>query len=247
MTLDSPEQLYGANTAFLSRFSPESLAKIKQRNDKNSGKREWLANVYLVGGRYELGEPTYGDYNGIQVSPSNILATDTNVCQLEQKSAMAASPDACNREGQLVSTIHMHPIRTLAEENRRQHFSGVDIASEYCKSRDNNEEVVLFLTYPDLSWTKRTNKVKAIVFPNRDVTVKAMAASNPGVDPMSITVEGRDKVDWIKYQDELEKMGYIEEIDIEQAVGAPASLSLNLVGVVLLAAVWAAAWAVVWA
>lgn len=232
--MDSKEQIWGANTAYLSRFNAEALSEIKKRNDKEGGRREWLANVYSLGGKYSLGEPKYGNYSGILVSPSEILTKDINVCKLSNNS----KGDCEHRPDQLVATIHMHPIRTMAEEGRRQNFSGVDIASEYMKSRDEDKEVVLFLTYPSLGMTSRTNKVKAIVFPNRDVTTKAMQMSNPGVDPHSVTVENRDRgIDWIKYQAALNELGYIEEIEIENAVGAPATPNLNIVGGIIIVAV----------
>ena len=243
--MDGPTQLWGANTAYLSRFEKAALMEIKKRNDKEGGRREWLANVYEVDGKYSLGEPTYGNYSGILVSPSGVLTKDINVCKLnggavadtKTKSYGAGETSCDKRPQQLVATVHMHPIRTFAEEARRQHFSGVDIASEFVKSRDEDKEIVLFLTYPNLHMTQRSNRVKAIIFPGKDVVMKAMQESNPGVNPAEVTVENRDKVDWIKFQSALQDMGYIEEVEIEGATGAPPSTSLDIIGGMILLAV----------
>jgi hypothetical protein len=54
---------------------------------------------------------------------------------------------------------------------------------------------------------------------------------------MSITIEGRDKVNWIEFQKSLRELGYIEEIEIEPTVGAPPTTNLNLIGMIVIGAV----------
>jgi len=245
--MDGPMQLYGSNTAFLSRFSKEALAEIMHRDNENGGKKEWLANVYDIDGKYTLGQPETGTYDNILVSPSGIMTRDINVCKMSPGS----NGECDEMPKKLVSTIHMHPIAVndVGGRNIRQMFSGDDIASEFVASRDEDVEKILFLTYPDRKFTQRSNRLKVIVFPNKDVSVKAMQMSNPQLDPFKVEVGdqqgqpttpggiGRKQVDWMKYQTALKELGYIEDIDIEKTLGAPPSANFQLYGIIILAAV----------
>jgi hypothetical protein len=230
---------YGADKPYLSKFTPETLGKIAEWNNQMSGKKEWLADIYQDNdGNYILGEYTTGNYDGITVSPEGQLERDIASCKL---SGGGKSCDSLPKR--LVSTVHMHPIRMMAEEKRRQNFSGTDIASEWGGAVKKDKEHVLFLSYPELGLLTRKNKLKAIRFPNRDVSIKAMQKSNPGIDPYSINPQddaSRDSVDWIKLQKELENMGYIETVTIEDTIQKKAAPSYQMLSYVVVGAAVAA-------
>ena len=63
------------------------------------------------------------------------------------------------------------------------------------KTRDTNEPVVQWIVYPhqqlDTNTGKKVihNRCRTLVFPSRDVVIKAMQVSNPDVDVMAITRE----------------------------------------------------------
>ena len=108
------------------------------------------------------------------------------------------------------------------------------------KTRDTNEPVVQWITYPhqqiDTNTGKKVihNRCRTLVFPSRDVVIKAMQVSNPDVDVMAITREsGQNRnaadgslvndsgVDWFAFQEALGDMGYMGIMDLEgPAAGA---------------------------
>jgi hypothetical protein len=198
---------------------------MKKYSDQTHLHREWMSYVYEVDGRYELGEPSYGDESRIEVNPS-------------EKSKEDSKKNGFN-ESQRKWTIHGHPLKDGKIYTGRQYFSSTDILGEFLNSRDNNEYVVQYVVYPhqqDKSGQKVIhNRVRILVFPNREVLWKAMKMSHPEMTEeqfMGISTEnGYNKnaadgslkneagVDWFEFQEALGKMGYMGIMDIEGPAG----------------------------
>lgn len=207
------------------KFSEDAILEMKKYSDQTHLHREWMSYVYEVDGRYELGEPSYGDESRIEVNPS-------------EKSKEDSKKNGFN-ESQRKWTIHGHPLKDGKIYTGRQYFSSTDILGEFLNSRDNNEYVVQYVVYPhqqDKSGQKVIhNRVRILVFPNREVLWKAMKMSHPEMTEeqfMSISTEnGYNKnaadgslkneagVDWFEFQEALGKMGYMGIIDIEGPAG----------------------------
>ena len=51
------------------KFSDDAIQEMKKYSDQTHLHREWMSYVYEVNGRYELGEPSYGDESRIEVNP----------------------------------------------------------------------------------------------------------------------------------------------------------------------------------
>jgi len=206
------------------KFSPNSIEHMKTYSDKTHEEREWMSYVYDVNGKYELGEVSYGGLSRIEVSPKKKAVQDRFKNGFSEK----------DRKW----TIHGHPLKDGKIYTGRQYFSSTDICREYVKSRDNNEYIAQFLVYPHKQKHTKTNKevfhnrIRVLVFPSKEVIMRAMKASNPHVDPMSITVESgqnhqvdkpdgsvslenQSKVNWFSFQEALGKMGYMGVVDIE--------------------------------
>lgn len=206
------------------KFSPEAIQKMKTHSDKTHEEREWMCYVYDVNGVYELGSVSYGGESRIEVSPSKKAAQDKLTNGFD--------------ESQRKWTIHGHPLKDGKIYTGRQYFSSTDICREYVKSRDNNEYIAQFLVYPHKQKDSETgkevfhNRVRVLVFPNKETIVRAMNMSNPGVDAHSITVESgqnnqvkqpdgsialqnQSGVDWFAFQEALGKMGCMGIIDLE--------------------------------
>jgi len=208
-----------------SKFSADSLEKMKSFSDETHKSHEWMSYVYDVNGTYELGEPSYGSESKITIDPATKMAED--------KSKYGFT------EEQRKWTIHGHPLKDGDIYNGRQFFSSTDIINEFIQSRDNDEYIVQFLVHPHQQVDKATgetvihNRVRTLVFPGRDVVVAAMKKSNPTVDPYSITVENGTNqsmggglsneigVDWFaldgapSFQKTMEDMGYVSVMDLE--------------------------------
>jgi len=207
------------------KFSDDAILEMKKYSDQTHLHREWMSYVYEVDGRYELGEPSYGDESRIEVNPS-------------EKSKEDSKKNGFN-ESQRKWTIHGHPLKDGKIYTGRQYFSSTDILGEFLNSRDNNEYVVQYVVYPhqqDKSGQKVIhNRVRILVFPNREVLWKAMKMSHPEMTEeqfMGISTEnGYNKnaadgslkneagVDWFEFQEALGKMGYMGIIDIEGPAG----------------------------
>ena len=207
------------------KFSDDAILEMKKYSDQTHLHREWMSYVYEVDGRYELGEPSYGDESRIEVNPS-------------EKSKEDSKKNGFN-ESQRKWTIHGHPLKDGKIYTGRQYFSSTDILGEFLNSRDNNEYVVQYVVYPhqqDKSGQKVIhNRVRILVFPNREVLWKAMKMSHPEMTEeqfMGITTEnGYNKnatdgslkneagVDWFEFQEALGKMGYMGIMDIEGPAG----------------------------
>ena len=207
------------------KFSEDAILEMKKYSDQTHLHREWMSYVYEVDGRYELGEPSYGDESRIEVNPS-------------EKSKEDSKKNGFN-ESQRKWTIHGHPLKDGKIYTGRQYFSSTDILGEFLNSRDNNEYVVQYVVYPhqqDKSGQKVIhNRVRILVFPNREVLWKAMKMSHPEMTEeqfMGISTEnGYNKnaadgslkneagVDWFEFQEALGKMGYMGIIDIEGPAG----------------------------
>jgi hypothetical protein len=207
------------------KFSDDAILEMKKYSDQTHLHREWMSYVYEVDGRYELGEPSYGDESRIEVNPS-------------EKSKEDSKKNGFN-ESQRKWTIHGHPLKDGKIYTGRQYFSSTDILGEFLNSRDNNEYVVQYVVYPhqqDKSGQKVIhNRVRILVFPNREVLWKAMKMSHPEMTEeqfMGISTEnGYNKnaadgslkneagVDWFEFQEALGKMGYMGIMDIEGPAG----------------------------
>lgn len=207
------------------KFSDDAILEMKKYSDQTHLHREWMSYVYEVDGRYELGEPSYGDESRIEVNPS-------------EKSKEDSKKNGFN-ESQRKWTIHGHPLKDGKIYTGRQYFSSTDILGEFLNSRDNNEYVVQYVVYPhqqDGSGKKVIhNRVRILVFPNREVLWKAMKMSHPEMTEeqfMGISTEnGYNKnaadgslkneagVDWFEFQEALGKMGYMGIMDIEGPAG----------------------------
>jgi len=210
------------------KFTPTAIEKMKAFSDMTHEEKEWMCYVYAVNGTYELGEPSYGGESRIEVNP--------NV-----KSKQDGMKNGY-KESQRKWTIHGHPLKDGKIYTGRQYFSSTDICREFVKCRDNNEYIVQFLVYPHKqkdSTTRREvfhNRVRVLIFPSRDVVMKAMSISNPGVNASTITVESGQNsqvaqkdgsvtlqndsgVNWFVFQEALGNMGYMGIIDIEGPSG----------------------------
>ena len=206
------------------KFTPEAIEEMKRYSDQTHLHREWMCYVYEKDGRYHLGEPSYGDESRIEVNPS-------------QKAKEDAGRGLS--ESQRKWTIHGHPLKDGKIYTGRQYFSSTDILQEFVKSRDNNEKVVQYVVYPHQQEKQGQkvihNRVRILVFPNREVIVKAMKMAHPNMTDeqiMAISEEnGYNKnamdgslkneagVDWFQFQEALGKLGYMGIIDIEGPQG----------------------------
>jgi hypothetical protein len=207
-----------------SKFSQDAIENMKKYSDKTYDEREWMTYVYDVGNKYELGEVTYGGLSRIEVSP--------------QKKAIQDKIQNGFTEKQRKWTIHGHPLKDGKIYTGRQYFSSTDICREFIKSRDGDERVVQFLVYPHKQENSTSgkevihNRVRVLVFPNREILTKAMKMSNPHVNAMGISVESgqnhqvkkpdgsmslenKSKVNWFSFQEALGKLGYMGIVDIE--------------------------------
>tara|TARA_R110000851_G_scaffold10854_3_gene38604 strand:- start:1297 stop:2127 length:831 start_codon:yes stop_codon:yes gene_type:complete len=206
------------------KFTPSSIENMKAYSDKTHEEREWMTYVYDVNNKYELGEVSYGGLSRIEVSPKKKAVQDRLKSGLMEK----------DRKW----TIHGHPLKDGKIYTGRQYFSSTDICREFVKSRDNNEYISQFLVFPHKQKHSRTNKevfhnrVRVLVFPNKEIITRAMKASNPHVNPMTISVnsgqnhqvdkpdgsislENESKVNWFAFQEALGKLGYMGIVDIE--------------------------------
>ena len=207
-----------------SKFSEDAIQNMKTHSDKTHDHREWMCYVYDVNGTYELGAVSYGGESRIEVSPQKKAVQDKITNGLDEK----------DRKW----TIHGHPLKDGKIYTGRQYFSSTDICREYVRSRDRDEFVSQFLVYPhkqiDTTTKKEVfhNRVRTLVFPNRETIVKAMKQANPHVDPMAITVQSGQnnqvkqedgsvtlqndsRVDWFKFQEALGTMGCMGIVDLE--------------------------------
>lgn len=207
------------------KFSDDAILEMKKYSDQTHLHREWMSYVYEVNGRYELGEPSYGDESRIEVNPT-------------EKAKEDGKKNGFN-ESQRKWTIHGHPLKDGKIYTGRQYFSSTDILGEFMKSRDNNEYVVQYVVYPHQQEKNGQkvihNRVRILVFPNRDILWKAMKMSHPEMTEeqfMSIdegngynknaadgSLKNEAGVDWFEFQEALGKMGYMGIIDIEGPAG----------------------------
>ena len=206
------------------RFTPEAIEQMKTYSDQTHLHREWMSYVYEKDGRYHLGEPSYGDESRIEVNPNE---------KAKEDGSKGLS------ESQRKWTIHGHPLKDGKIYTGRQYFSSTDILQEFVKSRDGNEKVVQYVVYPhqqEKSGQKIIhNRVRILVFPNREIIVRAMKMAHPEMTDEQImaiseengynknAVDGSLKndagVDWFKFQEALGKLGYMGIIDIEGPQG----------------------------
>ncbi len=206
------------------KFTPEAIEQMKEYSDQTHLHREWMSYVYEKDGRYHLGKPSYGDESRIEVNPS-------------QKAKEDATKGLS--ESQRKWTIHGHPLKDGKIYTGRQYFSSTDILQEFIKARDTNEKVVQYVVYPHQQEGNGDkvihNRVRILVFPNREVLVKAIQMSHPEMTNEQImaiseengynknAVDGSLKneagVDWFAFQEALGKMGYMGIIDIEGPTG----------------------------
>ena len=204
-------------------FSEQSIEDMKTYSDNTHEEREWMCYVYEKNGEYHLGAPSYGSESRIEVNPI-------------AKAAQDSTKGLTNR----LWTIHGHPLKDGKIYTGRQYFSSTDILNEFMKTRDSNEMTVQYVVFPHQQLDTTTgnkvihNRVRTLVFPNRDVLQQAMTRSNSGVDIMTITPEtGQNSnasdgslknsagVDWFAFQEALGEMGYMGVMDLEgPAAGA---------------------------
>ena len=207
------------------KFSQDAIEEMKKYSDQTHLHREWMSYVYDVNGVYELGEPSYGDESRIEVNPT-------------EKSKEDSKKNGFN-ESQRKWTIHGHPLKDGKIYTGRQYFSSTDILGEFMKSRDNDEYVVQYVVYPhqqDKGGQKLIhNRVRILVFPNREELWKAMKMSHPEMTEeqfMGISesngynknatdgsLKNEAGVDWFEFQEALGKMGYMGIMDIEGPQG----------------------------
>ena len=207
------------------KFSDDAIQEMKKYSDQTHLHREWMSYVYEVNGRYELGEPSYGDESRIEVNP-------------KEKSKEDGKKNGFT-ESQRKWTIHGHPLKDGKIYTGRQYFSSTDILGEFMKSRDNNEYVVQYVVYPHQQESNGEkvihNRVRILVFPNREVLWKAMKMSHPNMTEEQFNninesngynknaVDGSLKndagVDWFAFQEALGKLGYMGIMDIEGPKG----------------------------
>ena len=206
------------------KFTDEAIGVMKTQSDKTNEEREWMSYVYDTDNGYELGTVSYGVLSRIEVNP------ETKERQDQAKHGF--------KNGQKKWTIHGHPLKDGKIYTGRQYFSSTDICREFVKSRDNDEFVSQFLVYPHKQKDTLTNeevfhnRVRILVFPNRETVIRAMQMSNPSVDVNSITVEsGQNRnvemsdgssrlkndagVDWFAFQEALGKLGCMGIVDLE--------------------------------
>ena len=204
------------------KFDESALKDMKRYSDKTHEEREWMCYVYEKDGRYYLGNVTYGDESRIEVNPTAKHNEDALRNGLTDKKW----------------TIHGHPLKDGKIYTGRQYFSSTDLIDEFIKSRDNNEYIVQYVVYPhqqlDTNTGKRVlhNRVRIVVFPDRNTIVEAMRRASPNADPMAITkqsgqnqsvpdgnggttLENEAGVDWFQFQEELGKVGCMGIIDLE--------------------------------
>lgn len=206
------------------KFTPEAIEEMKSYSDQTHLHREWMCYVYEKDGRYHLGNVSYGDESRIEVNPSQ---------KAKEDSSKGLS------ESQRKWTIHGHPLKDGKIYTGRQYFSSTDILQEFIKSRDGNEKVVQYVVYPhqqDANGQKIIhNRVRILVFPNRDIILKAMKMAHPEMTDEQImaiseqngynknAMDGSLKndagVDWFAFQEALGKLGYMGIIDIEGPQG----------------------------
>ncbi len=206
------------------KFSDDAIKDMKKYSDKTHEEREWMCYVYEADGEYHLGNVTYGDESRIEVNPTAKHNEDALVNGLTNKKW----------------TIHGHPLKDGKIYTGRQYFSSTDVLDEFIKCRDTNEYIVQYVVYPHQQLDTNTgekvihNRVRTLVFPNRQVLQDAMSRSNPGVDIMTITQESGQNsnasdgslknaagVDWFAFQESLGDMGYMGVMDLEgPAAGA---------------------------
>ena len=79
------------------KFSDDAILEMKKYSDQTHLHREWMSYVYEVNGRYELGEPSYGDESRIEVNPT-------------EKAKEDGKKNGFN-ESQRKWTIHGHPLK----------------------------------------------------------------------------------------------------------------------------------------
>ena len=183
-----------------------------------------MSYVYEKGGQYHLGKPSYGDESRIEVNPSEKAREDSSKGLTE---------------GERKWTIHGHPLKDGKIYTGRQYFSSTDILQEFIKSRDNDEKVVQYVVYPHQQEGAGDkvihNRVRILVFPNRDILFKAMKMAHPEMTDEQImaiseqngynknAVDGSLKneagVDWFAFQEALGKLGYMGIVDIEGPQG----------------------------
>ena len=206
------------------KFTDEAMEVMKTQSDKTNEEREWMSYVYDTDKGYELGTVSYGGLSRIEVNP------ETKERQDQAKHGF--------KNGQKKWTIHGHPLKDGKIYTGRQYFSSTDICREFVRSRDNDEFVSQFLVYPHKQKDTLTNeevfhnRVRILVFPNRETVMRAMQMSNPSVDVNSITVEsGQNRnvemgdgssrlqndagVDWFAFQEALGKLGCMGIVDLE--------------------------------
>lgn len=206
------------------KFTEDAIGVMKTQSDKTNEEREWMSYVYDTDTGYELGTVSYGGLSRIEVNP------ETKERQDQVKHGF--------QNGEKKWTIHGHPLKDGKIYTGRQYFSSTDICREFVRSRDNDEFVSQFLVYPHKQTDTRTseevfhNRVRILVFPNRETVIKAMQMSNPTVDVNSITVEsGQNQtvemgdgssrlkneagVDWFAFQEALGKLGCMGIVDLE--------------------------------
>tara|TARA_R110002020_G_scaffold157312_3_gene340019 strand:- start:9685 stop:10512 length:828 start_codon:yes stop_codon:yes gene_type:complete len=223
------------------KFSEDAIEAMKSYSDETNEHKEWMTYVYDVDGTYELGGVSYGGQSRIEVSPQEKASQDKLLKNL----------NVADRKW----TIHGHPLKDGKIYTGRQYFSSTDICREFVKSRDNNEYIVQFLVYPHKQMDNRTgqevfhNRVRILVFPNKDIIMKAMKASNPQVNAESLTVESGQNsqvkqpdgsvklqnesgVDWFAFQEALGRMGYMGIVDLEG--GANGSRYFNSEGRIMI-------------
>lgn len=202
------------------KFTPEAIEEMKNYSDQTHLHREWMCYVYEKDGRYHLGEPSYGDESRIEVNPSQ---------KAKEDSSRGLS------ESQRLWTIHGHPLKDGKIYTGRQYFSSTDILQEFIKSRDNNEKIVQYVVYPHQQDSQGQkvihNRVRILVFPNREIIVKAMKMAHPEMteeqimaiseqngynkNAMDGSLKNEAGVDWFAFQEALGKLGYMGIIDIE--------------------------------
>jgi hypothetical protein len=206
------------------KFTPEAIEQMKEYSDQTHLHREWMSYVYEKDGKYHLGKPSYGDESRIEVNPNE-----------------KAKEDATEglSESQRMWTIHGHPLKDGKIYTGRQYFSSTDILQEFMKSRDNDEKIVQYVVYPHQQEGEGEkvihNRVRILVFPNRDILFKAMKMAHPEMTDEQImaiseqngynknAVDGSLKneagVDWFAFQEALGKLGYMGIVDIEGPQG----------------------------
>ena len=206
------------------KFTDDALGVMKEQSDKTNEEKEWMCYVYDTPKGYELGTVSYGGLSRIEVNP-------------ETKERQDGSKFGF-KKGERKWTIHGHPLKDGKIYTGRQYFSSTDICREFVRCRDNDEFISQFLVYPHKQKDTTTNeevfhnRVRILVFPNRETVVKAMRLSNPDVDVNGITVtsgqnsnvemgDGSSRlkneagVDWFAFQEALGKLGCMGIVDLE--------------------------------